>query len=299
MAQTAEIVRRLAFLSIFAAFGVMALKFVAWRLTGSVALYSDALESIVNVIAAFVAYFAIGYAHKPADDTHPFGHHKAEYFSAVIEGVLIIVAALLIVREAVLGLMNPVMLSEPGLGLAINGLAALFNAVWAALLIRTARQHRSPALEADGQHILSDVMTSVGVILGLGLALYFNEPRIDPVLALIVAGNVLYQGWKVVASSVNGLMDRALDPAEEQRIHAVIRANATGAIEAHDIRTRLAGQASFVEFHLVVDGAMPVEEAHQICDRLEAAVRAELPGTRVTIHVEPAHKEKNEGIRID
>lgn len=298
MPQTARIVQRLAFLSIFAAFGIMALKFAAWRLTGSVALYSDALESIVNVIAAFVAFVTIGYASKPADDSHPFGHHKAEYFSAVTEGVLIIVAALLIVQEAVRGIMNPVMLSEPGLGLAINGLAALFNAIWAAVLIRMARRHRSPALEADGHHILSDVVTSVGVIAGLGLALFFDEPLIDPLLALIVACNVLYQGWKIVASSINGLMDRALDPEDEQRIHGVIRAHAAGAIEAHDIRTRAAGQVSFVEFHLVVDGAMPVEEAHQICDRLEAAVREAVPGTRVTIHVEPAHKEKHEGIRM-
>ncbi|PWV97547.1 cation diffusion facilitator family transporter [Hoeflea marina] len=298
MPQSAKTVRRLAFWSIPLAFGVMALKFAAWHVTGSVALFSDALESTVNVTAAFVAFVAIGYSHKPADEGHPFGHHKAEYFSAVIEGVLIALAALMILRESVMGLMNPEMLDAPILGLAINGAAGGINAAWAVLLLRVGKRHRSPALQADGHHILSDVVTSVGVILGLVLAILFNEPRLDPLLALIVAFNVLWQGWKVIASSFDGLMDKAIEPVEAARIHDLIKDHANGAIEAHDIRTRMAGRVSFVEFHLVVDGDMTVEASHRICDRLEAVLKKEIDGVQVIIHVEPAYKAKDEGVRL-
>lgn len=298
MPRAAATIRRFAFWSIPLAFGVMGLKFVAWYVTGSVALYSDALESTVNVTAAFVAFVAIGYAHKPADEGHPFGHHKAEYFSAVIEGVLIVVAALLILRESVMGLMDPKMLDAPVLGLAINGAAGGINAVWAMILLREGKRYRSPALKADGHHILSDVVTSVGVILGLVLAIIFDEPRLDPLLALIVACNVLWQGWKVIASSFDGLMDKAIDPLEAAHIHDLIKAHANGAIEAHDIRTRMAGRISFVEFHLVVDGDMTVEASHKICDRLEAVLKKEIEGVQVIIHVEPAYKAKDEGVRL-
>jgi cation diffusion facilitator family transporter len=298
MPQSALIVRRLAFWSIPLALGVMALKFLAWQVTGSIALYSDALESTVNVIAALAAFVAVGYAQKPADTGHPYGHHKAEYFSAVLEGVLIVVAALLIVHEAIGGLISPNRIEAPTLGLAINGGAALINGAWAYVLIRAGRRYRSPALSADGHHILSDVITSAGVIIGLVLAIMFDQPRLDPLLALIVAINVLWQGWKVIASSVDGLMDRAVDSVDSKRIHDIIKAHADGAIEAHDIRTRLAGRASFVEFHLVVDGQMTVEQSHAICDRLEAALMAEVDGVRVIIHVEPGHKAKDEGVQL-
>jgi cation diffusion facilitator family transporter len=296
--QASKTIRKLAFWSIPLAFGVMGLKFVAWYVTGSIALYSDALESIVNVIAALAAFIAIGYAQKPADTGHPYGHHKAEYFSAVLEGVLIVVAALLIVNEAIGGLLTPHRIEAPALGLAINAVAAVINGVWAAILLRIGRLHRSPALQADGHHILSDVVTSVGVIAGLGLALAFDQPRLDPLLALIVAFNVLWQGWKVIASSVDGLMDRAIDPVDELRIQQIIKAEASGAIEAHDIRTRMAGRVSFVEFHLVVDGEMTVEHSHEICDRLETALRQAVEGVQVIIHVEPGHKAKDEGVLL-
>ncbi|WP_299860288.1 cation diffusion facilitator family transporter [uncultured Hoeflea sp.] len=298
MPQSARIVRRLALWSIPLALGVMALKFLAWQITGSIALYSDALESTVNVIAALAAFIAVGYAQKPADSGHPYGHHKAEYFSAVLEGVLIVLAALMIVREAVGGLMAPPAIEAPTLGLAINGAAAVINGAWAYVLIRAGRRYRSPALSADGHHVLSDVITSAGVIIGLVLAIMFDQPLLDPLLALIVAINVLWQGWKVIASSVDGLMDRAFDSVDAERIHEIIKAHADGAIEAHDIRTRLAGRASFVEFHLVVDGLMTVEQSHAICDRLEAALMAEVDGVRVIIHVEPGHKAKDEGVRL-
>lgn len=285
-------IRRLAFASIFVAFGVMALKFAAWRVTGSVALYSDALESIVNVIAAGAAYWAIRVSHKPADADHPHGHHKAEYFSAVTEGVLIVLASLLILREAWDALQAPRLMDEPALGLAINGLAAVANAAWAALLIRTGRRERSPALEADGRHILTDVVTSLGVIVGLVGALLTGWAVLDPLLAIIVALNILWQGWKVIGQSVQGLMDVAADPDETRKIRDIISVNSKGALEVHDLKTRIAGRATFIEFHLVVDSSMTVGESHVICDRIEAALQAEIPSVRVIIHVEPDDEAK-------
>ncbi|MDN2580137.1 cation diffusion facilitator family transporter [Aquibium sp. ELW1220] len=285
-------IRRLAFASIFVAFGVMALKFAAWRVTGSVALYSDALESIVNVIAAGAAYWAIRVSHKPADADHPHGHHKAEYFSAVTEGVLIVLASLLIMREAWAALQTPRLMDEPALGLAINGLAAVANAAWAAVLIRTGRRERSPALEADGRHIMTDVVTSVGVIIGLVGAIVTGWAVLDPLLAIIVALNILWQGWKVIGQSVQGLMDVAADPDDTRRIRDIISLNSKGALEVHDLKTRIAGRATFIEFHLVVDSTMTVGESHVICDRIEAALQAEVPSVRVIIHVEPDNEAK-------
>ena len=187
MTQGANPVRRLAFWSIPLAFAVLGLKLGAWHLTGSVALLSDGLESIVNVIAALIAFFVIAYAHKPADDDHPYGHSKAEYFSAVIEGVLIVLAALMIVRAAWPAILDPEPIEAPVSGLVVNGIASVINGLWAWLLIRVGRSHRSPALQADGHHILSDVVTSGGVIVGLILALALKMPILDPLLALVVA----------------------------------------------------------------------------------------------------------------
>ncbi|HMQ57997.1 MAG TPA: cation diffusion facilitator family transporter [Rhizobiaceae bacterium] len=285
-------VRRLATWTIAVAAAVMAMKFVAWWLTGSVALYSDALESIVNVIAALMVWYTVRLARKPADDEHPFGHHKAEYLSAVAEGVLIVLAALMVLREATLALADPPALSEPGLGMAVNAAAALVNGVWAFLLIRTGRQDRSPALVADGHHILSDVVTSVGVLIGLGLALLTGWLVLDPLLAIVVAINILWQGWKVIGGSVQGLMDGALDADDLAAVQRVIAESASGAIEYHDLKTRSAGAARFVEFHLIVPADMTVAQSHAICDRIEAALRTEMPGLRSVIHVEPEEKAK-------
>lgn len=285
-------VARLAFWSIVIAFLVMGLKFAAWRITGSVALYSDALESIVNVITATAALWAIRISHKPADSDHPFGHHKAEYFSAVLEGVLIVVAALLIIAKVWQSLQNPAPLEQAWEGLTINAVAALVNAMWAFLLIRNGRAKRSPALVADGQHIMTDVLTSVGVIVGLVAAVMTGWQILDPLLALLVAVNILYQGWKLTGESLSGLMDRAVDTQEHMRIRDVISANCKGAMEVHDLKTRIAGRATFIEFHLVVDADMSVGASHVICDRIEDALKAEIPSVRVTIHVEPDDEAK-------
>jgi cation diffusion facilitator family transporter len=285
-------VATLAFWSIIIAFAVMGLKFVAWKMTGSVALYSDALESIVNVIAAAAAFWAITVSHKPADQGHPFGHHKAEYFSAVLEGVLIGIAALLILMEVARNWESPPVLDQPLNGMAVNGVAALLNAVWAFVLIRTGSKKKSPALVADGRHIMTDVVTSVGVLAGLVGVIATGWHILDPMLAMLVALNILWQGWKVVGSSLDGLMDRAVDPDDHIRIRDIISANSKGAIEVHDLKTRIAGRATFIEFHLVVDHGMSVGESHVICDRIEEALRAEVPSVRVTIHVEPDDEAK-------
>lgn len=285
-------VARLAFWTIVVAFVVLGLKAVAWWMTGSVALYSDALESTVNVIAALAAFWAIRVSHTPADQDHPFGHHKAEYFSAVLEGVLIVVAALLILVEVARAWAAPVNLDQPWPGLAINCVASVINLLWAQLLIRTGRAERSPALVADGRHIMTDVVTSVGVVAGLIAAVLTGWSILDPALAVIVALNILWQGWHVIGSSVQGLMDRAVDKDEHFRIRDIISANSRGAIEVHDLKTRIAGRATFIEFHLIVDGDMSVRESHVICDRIEEALKAEIPSVRITIHVEPDHEAK-------
>jgi cation diffusion facilitator family transporter len=277
---------------------VLALKLAAWALTGSVALLSDALESIVNVAAAGLALWALWIAAHPADREHPYGHHKAEYLSAVVEGALIIVAALVILHEAGWALFEPRQLQAAWTGLVLNGIATVLNAVWAMVLIRAGRRWRSPAIGADGLHLLADVVTSVGVIGGIALAVVLDLPLLDPLLAGLVAINILWMGQRLVRRSVAGLMDAAPDPDTLERIRHAIAVSATGALEAHDVRTRHAGQASFVEFHLVVPGEWTVAEAHAVCDRIEAALKRELEGAVITIHVEPEEKAKQEGVPV-
>jgi cation diffusion facilitator family transporter len=277
---------------------VLALKYAAFHVTGSVALYSDALESIINVATAVVAFFAIRVSAAPPDSNHPYGHHKAEYFSAVLEGVLIILAALSILHEAYGGLLAPRALEAPGLGLAINGAASLVNAAWSWTLIRQGRSLRSPALVADGRHLLTDVVTSAGVILGIGLSVATGWTILDPILAAMVAANILWSGWGLVKESLSSLMDEALPEAMLVRVREAISANADGAIEAHDLRTRHAGRMTFIDFHLVVPGGMSVTDAHDICDRLERALRIEIEDALITIHVEPDAKAKHAGIVV-
>ncbi|MFT4149396.1 MAG: cation diffusion facilitator family transporter [Paracoccaceae bacterium] len=277
---------------------VLGLKALAWWITGSVALLSDALESTVNVATAIAALIAIRIAARPADHGHPYGHHKAEFFSAVLEGVMIIVAALLILREAWHGFQSPRMLDAPAAGLMINGLASLLNAGWATLLITQGRKQKSPALEADGHHLMTDVVSSIGVILGIGLAVLTDWPVLDPLLAGLVALNILWQGWKVTARSLSGLMDEAVDEQTLKDIRNTISDAAVGAIEAHDLRTRHAGAITFVDFHLVVDGQTTVADAHDICDRIEQALKARLSGGQITIHVEPENKAKHSGVLV-
>ena len=279
--------------SILVALVVMGIKYVAYLRTGSVALYSDALESIVNVVTAVAALIAIRVGARPADREHPYGHHKAEFFSAVLEGVLILVAALMILREAYDALVNPRVLTEPVEGMLINGAATALNTLWAALLIGRGRTWKSPALTADGWHLVTDVATSVGVLAGLVLATATGWQILDPLIAAAVALNILWTGYRITTQSMSGLLDEAVPRETELQIRDAIKAHGDGALQVHDIRTRHAGPVTFVEFHLVVPAAMTVQEAHDICDRLEDAIRAAVGGAHVVIHVEPEHKAKS------
>jgi len=292
------LVRKLAFWGIPFSITVLGLKLLAWWVTGSVALLSDGLESTVNVVAAFIAYFVIRYAQKPADDDHQFGHHKAEYLSAVVEGVLIVVAALLIVKEAWGGLMAPHLPEAPALGLAINAFAGILNGIWATVLIRVGKKQSSPALLADGQHIMSDVVTSGGVLIGLVLAIATGYAILDPILAIVVAINILFQGSKVIMHSLGGLMDRAVEPEEDEAIKKAIAENSAGILGVHDLKTRRAGAVAFIDFHVVVPAALSVGAAHDICDRLEDAIREAIPGAVLAIHVEP-ESEQAHGVRVE
>jgi len=287
---------RLALGSIVVSLLVLGLKYLAWWMTGSVALYSDALESLVNVGGALLALLAVRYAQRPADHDHPFGHHKAEYFSAVAEGIMIVLAALLIVHQALMALSAPDLSRLGPVGMAVNALAMVINLTWARVLIVWARKHHSPAMAASGRHLMSDVWTSVGVLGGLGLAVLTGWAVLDPILAIIVALNILREGLMVIRSSIGGLMDTAADPAEQAQIEAIIHAAAIGALQVHDIRSRRAGQALFVEFHMVVSGAMTVATSHEICDRVEMALQAQIPGIKTTIHVEPDSKLEPDGL---
>jgi cation diffusion facilitator family transporter len=287
--------RLIAVTSIGLAFGVMGIKYVAYLLTGSVALFSDALESIVNVLTAIAALIAIRIGAQPPDRRHPFGHHKAEYFAAVLQGALIIVAALAIFHEAYGALREPRALDEPALGLLVNGLATGINCAWALLLINRGAAWKSPALSGDGHHIMTDVITSVGVLVGLILATLTGLSILDPLIATAVAVNILRIGYGLTTQSMSQLLDEAASPEIQARIRAAIKANAGGALQAHDIRTRTAGPATFIEFHLVVPGTMSVETAHTICDRLESAIESQIEGADVVIHVEPEYKAKHKG----
>jgi cation diffusion facilitator family transporter len=284
--------------SVAVAIAVLALKAAAWWLTGSVALFADALESVVNVAAAAAALAAVRYSSLPADANHPYGHAKAEYFSAVLEGALIIVAALLILHQAWGALVEPRAPDQPALGLAVSAIASGVNAAWAMLLMKRGTALRSPALVADARHLWSDVVTSAGVIVGVALVAATGILWLDPLLAALTAGNILFSGFRLLRESVGGLMDEAVPAATLDRIRRIVAEHAQGAIEAHDLRSRHAGRFTFLEFHLVVPGAMTVAQSHEICDRIEAALKAELETAIITIHVEPEGKAKHKGVPV-
>ncbi len=279
---------------------MLGLKFLGARISGSAALFSDALESLVNVASALLALYALIAAAKPADRQHPYGHAKVELLSAVATGGLILVAAVLILQRAWLAIRHPMPLAplggRLGLGLTCNAAAGIANLVWALALERIARRGQSPALAADAKHLFSDVLTTVGIIFGLCLANLARVPVLDPVIAIAIALQIAFSGGRTLLNSLSGLLDEAPPADVTARIQELVRSHATGALEAHDFRTRQAGQASFLEFHLVVPGAMSVAVAHDICDRIEAALVAEMPGVVITIHVEPDGKAKQQGV---
>lgn len=289
---------RIAAGSILVGFVVLGIKFLAFSVTGSVALYSDALESLVNVATAVAALLAVRLAAQPADANHPYGHNKVEYFSAVLCGVLIVVAALMILREAWIASAAPKVIDAPVHGLLLSVLASAMNAAWAGVLIRQGRRLRSPALAADGKHLLSDVVTSVGVAVGIVLSVVTGWAVLDPALAALVALNILWSGWQVIRESLGGLMDAAAPEEQLTQIRDVISQEADGALEAHDVRTRMAGRVTFIDFHLVVPAQMSVVNAHDICDRIERALKQKVGEALITIHVEPEQKAKHNGVLV-
>ena len=297
-ATSADLTTRIAMGSLVVGVAVLALKaYAAWA-TGSIALFSDALESVVNVVTAVVALVAVRLAARPADASLPYGYYKAEYFSAVVIGIFIAVAALVIVYEAYRGFIMPRGFDADPVGLSVSILASVINGVWAYWLIRVGRQQRSPSLEADGKHLATDVVSTGAVLLGVLLAVATGYTQLDAILAAFVAVTILWSGWQLIRQSVIGLMDVAVDPKTLNTIREIISANADGAIEAHDIRTRQAGKMMFVDFHLVVPGEMSVADAHAICDRIEAKLREKVDHAQVTIHVEPEEKAKHSGIVV-
>jgi len=280
-------VARAARLNLVVGVVLLLVKTAAWWQTRSVALLADAMESIVNVAAAGAAALAVAVSRRPPDRRHPFGHTKVEYLSAGFEGALVLVAAAAIVREAWGHLREPAPPAALGVGLGLATLAAAANAVLAVYLRRVGRRQRSPALVASGAHLWGDVVTTAGVLVGLRAAWLTGRWVLDPLLALIVAANILRLGWHVVRDSVGGLMDESLAAHEVERVADVVRREMGGALQYHDLRTRRGGPRPFVELHLVVPGRMRVDDAHKICDRIEAAVQRELPGAHVVVHVEP------------
>jgi cation diffusion facilitator family transporter len=288
-------VLKLALGSIAVGIVVLGLKYLAYHLTGSLGLYSDALESIINVATAAAAFFAVRVSAAPPDAGHPYGHHKAEYLSAVLEGVLIVGAALVILREAYLGFFAPKPIDTPLLGLMINAAASIINAVWCSILFRYGRLWKSPALLADGRHLWTDVITSIGVLAGVGLVALTGWLQLDAIVAALVAVNILWAGWNLMRESIGGLMDEAIPAQTLDRVRELISGHAGGALEAHDLRTRRAGRATFIDFHLVVPGTMTVSESHALCDHIEAALHEGIENAIITIHVEPEEKAKHPG----
>ncbi len=289
---------RIAAISIGVSMAVLGLKAAAWWLSSSAALFSDALESVVNVATAVMAFAALSLAAKPADDNHPYGHHKVEFFAAVAEGGLIIAASVTILQHAWVTWLNPIQVKAPAQAIGVSLVATFINAVWAVVLLKTGRKFRSPSLSAEARHLFGDVLTSTVLALGVGVVAWTDITRLDPALAAAASIAVLCSGYVVVRDSIGGLMDEAPGPEIVEKIRRLVQQYAEGALEVHDLRTRHAGSMTFLEFHLVVPGNMTVAAAHVICDRIEEGIRAEMAGVRTTIHVEPEGKAKHHGVLV-
>jgi cation diffusion facilitator family transporter len=277
---------RFAWLSIGAALVTMALKTAAWQLTGSVGLLSDAMESLVNLLAAGMTLLMLTLAARPADEDHAYGHSKAEYFASTVEGALILVAAVAIGWTAVARLLHPRAIEQAGLGLAVSTGASLINLGVARILFRVGHRHRSIALEADAQHLMTDVWTSAGVLLGIGVVALTGWAVLDPLVALAVAGNIVWTGVQLIRRSALGLLDTALPVAERTALQQVLERHASAEVRFHAIRTRQAGARRFLSMHVLVPGDWTVARGHRLLEEIEAEVRAALPGATVLTHLE-------------
>lgn len=280
--------RKYAWLAIGTALLTALLKASAWAITGSVGLLSDAAESLVNLVAAIVALISLTIAAKPADENHHFGHGKAEYFSAALEGIMVFVAAASIIYLAINRLINPLPLESLGIGLAISLVAAVANGVVGRILVNVGTRHNSITLRADGKHLLTDLYTSVGVVVGLALVWLTGWNWMDPVLALLVGVNILITGYRLISESTAGLMDGALPPADNARIQAILDAHTEkGRIEFHAVRTRVSGVRQFMEMHMLVPGDWSVQHGHDALEELVDRIVGEYPAMHVTGRLEP------------
>ena len=274
-------------LSIAAALLTIALKTGAYKLTGSVGLLSDALESGINLVAAVFAFWALSYAAKPPDEEHPFGHSKAEYFSSGLESALIMVAAVSIGVAAWPRLLNPQPLEQIGVGLALSLVATVINGGVAWILLRAGKRLNSIALKADGHHLLTDVWTSVGVVIGILLVKLTGWLVLDPIIALLVAANIIWAGARLMLETGSELLDRSISQADQQKIQQLLTEYEQQGIQFHALRTRTAGSRRFVSIHVLAPGSWTVKQGHDLCDQVELAIAKALPKTHVMTHLEP------------
>ncbi|WP_260465064.1 cation diffusion facilitator family transporter [Arachnia propionica] len=284
---------RYGWIAVGAALATILLKAGAWLVTGSVGLLADAAESVVNLVAAIVALIALKIAAKPADHNHHFGHTKAEYFSAGAEGLMIFIAAASIIVFAVQRLLSPQPLEQVGVGLAISVVASVINGAVALLLLRAGERHNSITLRADGKHLMTDVHTSAGVLVGIGLVWLTKWDWLDPVVAIAVGINILFTGYNLVKESTAGLMDIALPEADNERLRAILRSHTREGIDFHHLRTRESGARQFMEFHLLVPGEWSVKRGHDFLEDLVDEIVLEFPRMSVTGHLEPVEDPRS------
>jgi cation diffusion facilitator family transporter len=278
---------RLLWLSVAAAVAAIALKTLAWTLTGSVGLLSDAAESVVNLVAALFALVIVHWAAIPPDEDHPYGHEKADYLSAGVEGSLILLAAITIAYSAVRRLLDPQPISAVGIGVSVSIVASAINLVVARKLVAAGREQRSLVLEADGRHLMTDVWTSVGVVAGVALVAITGWERLDPLIALLVAANIVVTGVSLVRGFTGGLLDRALPVDERAAIDDVLRRYVGQGVQFHALRTRRAGRRAFVSVHVLVPGDWTVKRGHDFVERVEGDLRAALANATIFTHLEP------------
>jgi len=284
---TGRDLKRYAWLSIAAAIATILLKGVAWQLTGSVGLLSDALESFVNLAGALMALTMLSLAASPADDRHAYGHGKAEYFSSAFEGFLILLAAISIAYTAIDRLLHPQAIEAVGIGLLVSVVASLINLFAARELLKAGRAYNSITLDADARHLMTDVWTSVGVIIGVGLVWLSGWLWLDPVIALLVAANIVWTGWQLLQRSASGLMDEAIPKEQISAVEAVLENYRRQGLEFHALRTRQAGRQAFITLHVLVPGDWTVQRGHDRLEQIETDIRAAVPFSHLTTHLEP------------
>lgn len=278
--------KRYAWLSVAAAIATIALKTAAYLLTGSVGLFSDAMESLVNLAGALMALAMLTVAARPADEEHTYGHGKAEYFSSGVEGTLILIAAVSIAVAAVQRFVTPKPLEQVGLGLGISVIASVVNLVVALVLLRTGKRYQSISLEANARHLITDVWTSAGVLLGVGAVAVTGWERLDPIVAMLVAANIIRAGVGVVRRSVLGLMDTALPPEELKQVRRILDSYSDTGVQFHALRTRQAGARRFLSIHVIVPGSWTVHQGHRFLENIEAEIRQRLQNVTILTHLE-------------